>query len=343
MVTDFSVEQSRYHVETVQQYEAWRDASDQMRSLVGTMSWKEVRERQYLVRSIGRGNRQTSLGPRSPRTEAIFEKFWADKNAAVMRLRAVEARLADIARFNKALRLGRVPAEVSAVLTVLSRKGVLGKNVHVVGTTALYAYEFMAAAFLEPGLLATSDLDILFDPRRRQRLSLCVAGVAPVRLLDLIREADSSYQIVERRPYSARNNDGFLVDLIKCPPRNPLRRSEATVLEGDWQAAEIMDLKWLLNAPKIQVVAIGSDGYPVPISVPDPRAFAIYKLWLSRDPLREPAKRTRDAEQAFALAELIHRRLPNYPFDPRCLQMFPEQVRQGIEVTLNPLWSASED
>ncbi|MBI3447251.1 MAG: nucleotidyltransferase domain-containing protein [Magnetospirillum sp.] len=341
MIKEFSIEQARYYVELTQQYEAWSDASDRVRVLAGSMSWRQVKGRQYLVRSIGRGNRQTSLGPRSSETEAIFEKFWDDKQAAIMRLRSTEERLGELARFNKALLLARVPAEVASVLTVLSRKGILGKNVHVIGTSALYAYEFMAAAFLDPGLLATSDLDILFDSRRPQRLSLCVDGVTPVRLLDIIREVDDSYLTVERRPYSVRNKRGFLIDLIKCPPRNPLRRSVPTILEGDWQAVEIVDIKWLLNAPKVGVIAVGSDGYPVPLSVPDPRAFAIYKLWLSRDPNRDPAKRMRDAEQAFALAELIHRRLPTYPFDPRSLQMFPEHVRQGIEVTLNPFWSSS--
>lgn len=342
-INEFSLDQSRYYVETLQAYEAWRDASDRLRSLSGGMSWKLVQGRQYLVRSIGRGNRQTSLGPRTAETEAVFEKFWADKDRNVKQLRASEARLAELARFNKALRLARVPAEVSSILTVLSRKGILGRNIHVIGTTALYAYEFMAAAFLEAGLLATSDLDILIDPRRRQRLSLSVAGVQPPRLLDLLRQADSTYEMVERRPYSARNAQGFLVDLVKVPSRDPIRMATPSPLEEGWQAAEIIDLKWLLNAPKVDVLAIGADGFPVPMSVPDPRAFALYKLSLSHDAGREAAKRGRDAEQAFTLAELIHSRLPQYPFEPQALSMFPETVRQGIEVTLNPFWKTADE
>jgi hypothetical protein len=341
-INEFSVEQSRYYVETMQAYEAWCDGSERLHSLAGSMSWKTVKGRPYLVRSIGRTNRQTSLGPRTPDTEAVFEKFWADKQAALGRMRVIEPRLAELARFNKALKLARVPNEVSAVLTALSRKGILGRNVHVVGTTALYAYEFMASAFLEAGLLATSDLDILIDPRRRQRLRLSVEGMPPLRLLDVIRQADSSYEIVERRPYSARNDRGFLVDLIKVPPRNPMRAAAPTPLEDGWQAVEIVDLKWLLNAPKVEALAIGMDGYPVPLSVPDPRAFALYKLSLSHDVRREAAKRIRDAEQAFALAELIHSRLPQYPFHPEALQMFPESVRRGIEVTLNPFWTSTD-
>ena len=60
-----------------------------------------------------------SLGPRSPETEAIYEKFNEGKARAEARLKATTARLNDQAKLNKALRLGRVPALPAKILLEL--------------------------------------------------------------------------------------------------------------------------------------------------------------------------------------------------------------------------------
>ncbi|HSV28911.1 MAG TPA: nucleotidyltransferase domain-containing protein [Candidatus Omnitrophota bacterium] len=331
-------EQSRYYVETLQQFEAWGDADSRVRTLAGAMAWKTAKGRQYLVRIRDRG--QSSLGPRSPETEAMLHAFQADKTEAVKRLRAAESRLAELAGFNIAARLNRVPKRAAGLLTMLARRGLLGRTIHVVGTHALYAYEAMAAAFLTPDLMETSDLDFLVDPRRRASLRLAVAGVPPQRIIDVLREIDPSFEPVPKRKFSARNRDDFVVDLIKAAPKDPIRPS-APVAAGDIEPAEIVDLKWLVNAPKVQVMAVGEDGFPVPMSVPDPRAYALYKFHISQDPRREPVKKIRDAAQAEALVALVDARLPTYPFDPDQLRMFPRPLRQGVAV--NPLWSTAPD
>jgi hypothetical protein len=71
---------------------------------------------------------------------------------------------------------------------------------------------------------------------------------------------------------------------------------------------------------------------PSPVAeavAPDPRAFAVYKLWMGqRDPTRDPVKRGRDVGQAYAVAEIVQEYLPNLPFTKAELQMFPEEVRR---------------
>ena len=59
---------------------------------------------------------------------------------------------------------------------------------------------------------------------------------------------------------------------------------------------------------------------------PDPRAFAIHKLWLSRQVDREPSKKTRDRSQALAVCRLVLQYLPEFKFDPEDLRMFPKDV-----------------
>lgn len=333
--TPWLPEQARYYVETVQQFESWRAADAEMRRFAGSMSWKEVKGRRYLVRTYDRRGRQASLGPHSPETEMLLSRFLADKQDALARWRNADLRIADLARYNIAARINRLPKMPAWLLTALSRKGILGRTVHVVGTHALYAYEAMAGAVLQTNLLETSDLDFMVDPRR---LRLSVEGVPPIRLLDVLREVDASFRRLDKRTYSAENDQGFIVDLIKAAPRNPLRKGPADA-PGDLEPVEIPDLKWLVNAPKVQVVVIGADGFPVPMSVPDPRAFALYKFHISVSVNREPPKRGRDMAQAEALVALIEHRLPQYPFHPDHLRMFPAGLRHGIVLPDNPFWN----
>ena len=71
---------------------------------------------------------------------------------------------------------------------------------------------------------------------------------------------------------------------------------------------------------------IGDDGYPAVMVVPDPRAFALHKLWLSRQADREPIKRKRDKEQALAVCLLVLHYLPHLAFTSEELKMFPKSV-----------------
>jgi len=61
---------------------------------------------------------------------------------------------------------------------------------------------------------------------------------------------------------------------------------------------------------------------------PDPRAFAIYKLWLGEQADREPAKKQRDKLQAEATIALLREKLPHLPLDERAERMFPKALRK---------------
>jgi hypothetical protein len=65
----------------------------------------------------------------------------------------------------------------------------------------------------------------------------------------------------------------------------------------------------------LDAVAIDEDGWPVPMRVPDPRAFALHKAWLSGLPEREPLKKPRDLEQARSVAKLVIDEMPHLSFE----------------------------
>ena len=132
-----------------------------------------------------------------------------------------------------------------------------------------------------------------------------------------------------------------MVDLIKPMPRNALRRGEPSTLgeSGDLVATEIRNLQWLVSSPKFSQVVIGQDGYPALMIVPDPRAFALHKPWMSEQMDREPVKKVRDRDQAVAVAKLVLQYLPQYRFNASELRMFPRDVVQSGERVVEELQS----
>ena len=96
------------------------------------------------------------------------------------------------------------------------------------------------------------------------------------------------------------------------------------------------DMKWLIAAPKVRAVALDEDGYPAPLSVPDPRAFALHKFWLSLKSDRDPVKKPRDAAQSAAVVAMIEDLLPQYPFSEKALRIFPKSLSvQFLPVIIN--------
>jgi len=100
-----------------------------------------------------------------------------------------------------------------------------------------------------------------------------------------------------------------------------------TDLPEDLQGAAIFGLGWLINSPKMDVIAIDERGYPVRMVVIDPRAFALHKAWISGREDREPVKAKRDFEQAQAAAVIATRYLRR-PFDGPELGALPNSLRE---------------
>ena len=322
---EWTENQRRVFIDATQIHDAWREADRKTRAYQGGMHWKTAKGRQYLFRTRDRRGYGNSLGPRSPETEQILADFQRGKADAKERLSHLRSRLAEQARFCKAARLDRVPKLVTAILRLLDGGGLLGKNLMVAGTHAMHAYEAAAGVWFDPAALATGDMDLLWDVRPRLRL----AGnpESGQGLLGILRKADRSFEALGQGNFRAVNRDGFMVDLIKAEPRKihqkePRRMGD----DGDLEAAEIPNLQWLLASPKLEQTVIGGDGFPARMVAPDPRAFAIHKIWLSDQPSREPVKRRRDREQGRAVAALTMAYLPDRPFKTDLLRMLPKSV-----------------
>jgi len=150
----------------------WLRVVKEAKKFAGGMYFKREGSYEYLVKTSS-DNRQSRLGSRDERAEETLRAFTEGKQKMEARQRSLRESVRESERLNKALRVGRVPNLVVDVLNQLELAG-LGPHFTVVGTHALYAYEAAASVRIEAGALATQDVDLLWDARKRvQFASTC--------------------------------------------------------------------------------------------------------------------------------------------------------------------------
>jgi hypothetical protein len=326
---DLTAEQARQSVDTEQVYLAYEEARRLLAGRYGgSMVWKTVSGRDYLHRKIGRSWR--SLGLRSEDTEQIYRSFGAGRTTTHERAAGTAKRLDEMAPVNRALRLGRLPTLSARIIRRISEAGWLDRKIQIVGTNALYAYERAGGVHIRGDYLATGDIDLLIDGRAK--LKLAAAAGKDASVLDLLTKVDKSF-VRMGNTFRAVNRDGFMVHLLTPAGSDPARPSPflPDTNADDLQAVEMTGLAWLVNAPKFAAVVIAEDGYPVRMVSPDPRAFAIHKLWLSRRADRDPAKRGRDEVQARLVADILRRHLPSLDFDSGELKGVPLSLLDDLK------------
>ena len=276
----------------------------QARQYAGGMYWKRQKDYQYLVKTQP-DNRQQRIGPRSPETERIFEEFTARKSEVEARLKSLKGALNDAERLNKALKAGRVPSMVVSVLQTIENAG-LGEHFTVVGTHALYAYETAAGVRIVQGALATQDVDLLWDARRRVRF-LTHLGKLDSSMLRVLQLADPTFQRKEGQNETAINAKGFEVDFLRRQPEgddpHPFRFSDD---EGDLWPIQAMRASVLTNASRFEHVVISATGRMTLMRTIAPEAFVEFKRWMAeKAPQRPEAKRRRDRRQAAIVQTLL--------------------------------------
>lgn len=270
----------------------------------GGMYWKTQGGYEYLVKTQ-RDNRQTRIGPRSLQTISIFNEFTERKKATEARLASLRTALKESERLNKALKVGRVPTWVVDVLLAFEAAG-LGQHFTVVGTHALYAYETAASVRIVQGALATQDIDLLWDARKRVRFLSDMARI-DASVLGVLQRADPSFERKDGQNETAINAQGFEVDFLRRQPEgddpHPFRFSND---EGDIWPVQAVRASVLTNAPKFEHVVIAATGRMALMRTIDPQHFVAFKQWMAdHAPHRPEAKRRRDVRQAGIVQALL--------------------------------------
>ena len=276
------------------------------RPYAGGMYWKKEGDYVYLVKTYAR-NRQERMGARSAQTEQIYDAFHKHKTATQGRLDSLTAALIETQRQNKALKAGRTPETVVSVLNAVREAG-LEAHFIVVGTHALYAYETAAGVRIVPGALATQDVDLLWDARKRVQFVIDL-GKDAGSMLAVLRRADLSFRRKsdEGQNESAINDKGFEVDFIRREAEDgdphPFRFSAD---EDDLWPVRAQRASVLTQSPVFVHPVISATGKMATMRTVDPHTFVSFKRWMAAHAQnREPIKRRRDLLQAQVVQELL--------------------------------------
>ena len=309
---EISASISRQYIDAVSVFEALEEALEEAAHVRGGMYWHAgppaSPDSKYLVRTTPAGA-ETSLGARTAETEAIYARFTQRKRESAERVTGLQAALVQQQRLNRALRVGRVDPLVVALLARLASTR-LSEHFRVVGTHALYAYEAAAGVRLDAQTLATRDIDLLWDTRKRIIFSTQLARVS-TSMLGVLKKVDATFRMRKSQKYTAVNKDGFEVDIIRREQAgddpHPIRLSNE---DDDFGVAQAPRANVLPDSPGFSAVIVASNGSMARMNTVHPATFVAFKRWLSTQTEREAMKRRRDALQADAVQELLEKYLP---------------------------------
>ena len=325
ILNTFSDEALRLCANLAQRHDAWVSAIRQQESLPSSMYWVTKDSREYLTIKQAPGDQGKSQGPRSPETEARYEFYRRDREAAKTTLLETETALLGTIRSYRGHHLPMATNRPAAILRELDIQGLLGTDLLVVGTNAFAAYEVEAGARFAAGIAdETDDFDLSWC--RGTRVSLSKANDRPPGspLMRALKCVDSSFTINRARRYQALDRTGYEVELFAAPsvfrtlPVNDVFEPYPVFPEQEW----------LLQGRAVRHVIVSQNLKTCPIFAPDPRWMAMHKLWLANKPERKATKRPKDRKQGEALLDLIKDRMPiSYPLDIEFVLDLPGELR----------------
>ena len=307
--TETSEDAHRQYIDANSAFTAWESARKSAAEVKGGMFWKHQDGGEYLIRT-SLSNSQKSLGKRSVETTAIYEAFKMRKEQVEHRLSDLTATLERHKRMNRAIKVGRAPVILIEILNCIYKAG-LAEHFTVVGTHALYAYEATAGVRFREVALATQDVDLLWDTRKRL-VFLTQMETLGISMLELIRKVDKTFEIRQDQKYTAVNSQGFEVDILRREAiegdPHPLKMTDA---DDEFYAVQAKKAGLLLSAPRFSSMIVATNGAIARMNTISPLAFAKFKRWMAGLADRPPLKRDRDLLQAELVEALIEEYLPH--------------------------------
>lgn len=295
-----------------QHYDALIAARRSVRTLPYNMRWRTVSGRDYLYRDRDRIGNGSSLGPRGPETEAIFAEFVANRDLWRLQEAGAATKTLESCRVAVALGAPALASPAARIARELETRGLLGSHVMVVGTNALPAYEVEAAAFIgAPD--ATEDFDVAWT------------SAEPAEdgkgLWQALKAVDETYTVNTERTFQALNAEAYAIEVLIAPSKaGGFRDRDAP------RPIPLEEQEWLLLGHPVEQVVVARDRSAARLVVPDPRYFALHKLWMAEQAKRNPLKRPKDRKQGIALLNAVAERMPQYPLDTAFVSGLPEAL-----------------
>ncbi|RYF69387.1 MAG: hypothetical protein EOO22_16190, partial [Comamonadaceae bacterium] len=271
--------QKRQYIDAESVFGALRDAEKAAREVRGSMLWRTVKGKSYLIRT-NVDNSQKSLGPRSAETEAIYDRFMARKQMSAERLAGLRESLQLQQKLNRAHRVGRTPDIVVRILNQLHKAGV-GEHFMTVGTHALFAYESACGVRFVDEATTTRDIDLLLDTQKHLSLASTL-DAQQESLLSTLQKVDPTFELRDDQLYTAVNSAGFEVDLIRRVAQNhdahPLKASSA---ERDFWVVQVDSGARMASAARFSQMVVSTTGQMALMTTLAPLVFCRIKRVLS--------------------------------------------------------------
>ena len=337
----YTERQAREISNTEQKFFQLQELHQKERSFKGTMTYRKTKGNDYLVRWFyqvaenGERKRVANvLGRKSDEMDLLLSNFEKGRELLKTKIRELEKDLENQAAINRQIGIGRVPELSARIIRKFQKVGIGSERMRVVGTHALYLYEMLAGVALHEDVTGTEDIDFLLDARSGLRF-VVDDTLDDERLISVLRSADRSFDRSDNL-YRAFNKNGFLVDFIKPQTKEPWFEDMLETKSDDLQPSPVEGQGWLVNARNISATLIDQRGHALKMSAPDPRVFAIHKLWLSGLKSRDPLKKGRDKLQATLVASLVHHHLAKqFPWQADDLKSVPKQIVDEALSTFN--------
>jgi hypothetical protein len=315
-VIPFSDEQARALVNLRQRYEVWIEAQRSLFKMPYDLRRKTIGGKDYLYQIFDRSGNGTSLGHWDIEKQRRFEAYRADKAALKQRREGARAALDESSRQTRALRLPLLSSAAGPILREADRRGLLGNQLIVVGTNCMAAYAQEAASTILGAPDETEDFDLAWAAEELG---------SEAELWNLLKAVDPTFAINSERDFQARNASAYEVELLVAPSRAgtmaPIDRPRPIPLP---------EQEWLLLGSRVDQIVPCRDGSPARVVAPDPRWFALHKLWMAKQAKRNPLKRPKDRKQGMALLNAIDEAMPQFPLD--------ETFATGLPAELQPFW-----
>jgi len=318
MVEPFSDEQARTLVNLEQRYQVWMDGERALASLPYDLRRKSIGGRNYLYEITDRGGNGRSLGPWSDQNEAKLVAYRARKSELKARRDTSRASLEETGRLCRALRLPALASAAGPIHRESDRRRLLGSHLLVVGTNAMAAYAIEAGGFIRDAPEETDDFDMAWS-------AIAPAESAQV-VWPMLKAVDPTFTVNMERTFQARNARAYEVEMMVAPSR------AATLSTSDQpRPVPLPEQEWLLLGAFVDRVVTCRDGSPARIVAPDPRWFALQKLWLARQAKRSPLKRPKDFRQGMALLDAVKTSMPQFPVNAAFEASLPAELVEPYE------------
>jgi hypothetical protein len=268
----------------------------------GGMQWLKVKKWEYLTRyrrdPITGEQKSTSIGRRSPETEAIYDRFIKGRGDLDRQIDALRPTIAEQTRMARALRLSRAPEEVGAVARAIGLSELID-HVTIIGEAAVYAYECEMAALLPREILPDGGMDLL------------VAGVHPTDVIDelvgVLRRAKIEVQravlSTDKAAVELRTEEGLSIRLYTMSTLDGLIDRYA---ENASYGADTM--QWALDQPVMRSILVDRNGRVATVAVLEPRAYCMLRFMALDVEEMSLIRREASTELNAAMVKLVHER-----------------------------------